>query len=288
VSIKSSLSIAGTFAFLLIAFGCDRKSEPPAGFRSEPEPNGAQAAPASTVRNSAPAPSEGAEPARLEPKLRPAGDLVYLEFVTGGAKSEDRLPLIVAMHGLGDRPESFAGVLDQFDVPARVVVPRALEPYSDGFSWFEYGDGTDEARISRGVQGAVEKIARAITQIVRERPTRGKPIVTGFSQGGILSFAIAVLHPELVSAAFPISGELPSPLLDKAADASVFPPITALHGTADARIPFARAERTVLSLKKRHVSVDLKSYPGTPHTISPDMRAALFQLLRTACAKAAR
>lgn len=271
------------------ALGCDRKAEPPAALRTEPDPNGAQAAPAAAVREAGRVASEESRsPARLEPALRPAGDLVYLELVTGGAKAADRLPLIVAMHGLGDRPESFVGLVDRFDSPARIVLPRAPDAYSDGFSWFEYRDGMDEVRIARGVERAVEKLARAITQIARERPTRGKPIVTGFSQGGILSFALAVRHPELVGAAYPISGELPAPLLDQAADAGTFPPITALHGTADSRIPFARAERSVAALTKRGIAVELKAYAGVSHTISPDMQRALFQLLAAACAKAAR
>ena len=42
-----------------------------------------------------------------------------------------------------------------------------------------------------------EEIARLTAQVQKGHPTRGKPILTGFSQGGILSYAMAVLHPEI-------------------------------------------------------------------------------------------
>ena len=56
-------------------------------------------------------------------------------------------------------------------------------------------------------------------------------LVTGFSQGGFLAYAIASRHPDVVAKAFPVSGSCPGPLIPKNhAKAS---PIVAFHGTAD-------------------------------------------------------
>ncbi|HEY6555764.1 MAG TPA: dienelactone hydrolase family protein [Polyangiaceae bacterium] len=248
--------------------------------------NGAQAAPPRTVASAEPPLDHYAPPSRLEPELRQAGDIAYIELLTGGAQEEQRLPLIIAIHGLGDRPDRFAGFVDAFDVPARIVLPRGLTAHGDGFSWFWFGDGRDVARISSGVEAAAARLARAIDVISRERPTRGKAIVTGFSQGGMLSFALAVLHPELVGAAYPLAGVVPPPLIEKIPDAGRFPPIFALHGEADSVIRLADTRRSVAALKKRGLAVELKTYPGVQHTPSFEMGFELFQQLRKACAGA--
>ncbi|MEO5731572.1 MAG: hypothetical protein ABI134_18870, partial [Byssovorax sp.] len=63
------------------------------------------------------APSPGAAPgpsaslpasAPTSRSLEAAG-VRYLERVTGGAAPEDALPLVIGIHGYGDRPESYAG-----------------------------------------------------------------------------------------------------------------------------------------------------------------------------------
>ena len=60
------------------------------------------------------------------PPLPVAGDLAYLEVVLGGARPEEPLPMIVAIHGLGDEPHNFAGLFDGFPECARLILPRAI------------------------------------------------------------------------------------------------------------------------------------------------------------------
>ncbi len=69
------------------------------------------------------------------PTNRPA--LEYIERVTGGAAEDARLPMITAVHGLGDRPEHFEALFDDLPLRARVILPRAPKPYSGGGSWFD-------------------------------------------------------------------------------------------------------------------------------------------------------
>lgn len=269
----------------LVPSACKQASSASTGDAGASPLNGAQAAPARSVASARPVPSQNVPAARREPELRQAGDIAYIELLTGGAREEQRLPLIVAIHGLGDRPDRFVGFVDAFDVPARIVLPRGLTAHGDGFSWFWFGDRRDVARISTGVEVAAGRLAEAIAVIQRDRPTRGKAIVTGFSQGGMLSFALALLHPDRVAAAYPLAGVVPPPLIDKIPDARRFPPIIALHGEQDSVIRLADTRRSVAALQKRGVSVQLKTYPGVQHTPSFEMGFELFQLLRKACAE---
>ncbi|WP_437603982.1 dienelactone hydrolase family protein [Sorangium sp. So ce590] len=257
-------------ASLAALSACERRAAPPAG--GAPAGPGTEAPPAAPVA-SAPA---AAAAARVE----------YLEEVTGGADRSEALPLVVAIHGLGDRPESFAGVLAGADVKARLIVPRGLTPYGDGYSWFPLQQALASEDVGQGILRAAAALAATIERIAAERPTRGKAIVTGFSQGGALTFALALHHPRAVGAAFPVSGWVPPAVLPGgSAVEPATPALVALHGEADRRVPIGPTRDAIAALDGRGVKASLKSYPGVGHTVSGEMRRDLLQLIRRAAAE---
>jgi phospholipase/carboxylesterase len=216
-----------------------------------------------------------------------AAGVRYLEQLTGGATAGERLPLVVAMHGLGDRPESFVQVFAAIRAPARLIVPYG-EPWREGFSWFPPGSLDDPAQLAEGTGRAADRVAAMIETLVREKPTAGKPIVTGFSQGGMLSFTLAVRHPEIVGAAFPVGGVIAPALVPGSWPmASEAPRIEAFHGVADERVPFARARASVERLRAAGMDATLHEYPGVGHAIPPAMRADLLRAIEGAAAQAA-
>ena len=173
--------------------------------------------------------ARGQKPAPAEPSALP-----FVEATTAGAARDAALPLIVALHGLGDRPENFIGLFQDFPVAARVVAPHSRTPYGDGFERVPPSSPmSDES--APAMASAADDVARFIEEAARARPTLGKPIVTGFSQGGALSYTIAVRHAGSVAASVPISGWLPPPLWPHELPHDA-PAIFAFHGTADARI----------------------------------------------------
>lgn len=248
--------------FSLLTVACD------SGQRPAPAP-----APATTQRTAAPAQVPAAATA--------TPDVEYVERVTGGASAGDRLPMIVALHGLGDEPRSFVSVLDGFDGRARVIAPRAFDAWGDGWSWFPFDKSDSDAQRGAKILAAAERLAPAIERWVRERPTEGRPIITGFSQGGMLSFALATHHPELVRAAFPLSGSLPEPLWPAHAP-TTSPRIVALHGDADERVPLGPTKSAVSALEARGWRVELRVFPGVGHQVLAAERRELFGLLREA------
>lgn len=253
-------------------------SLPPAA--ASPPPAAPAPAPASPApANPAPASPAPASPA---PALRSAAGIEYVELLTGPAGSEDRLPMIVAIHGLGDRPEHFAGLLVGLPVAARVILPRGLDPVDDGFSWFPIrARSSDIAGLSRGIAGAGDRLVPFVRELVAARPTVGKPVVTGFSQGGMLSFYLAVAAPELFAAAVPVGGWLPPPLWPTDRPA-VAPTIVALHGEADTAVKFAPTREAVDKLKQLGWPAELKSWPEVGHAIPPPIRRELFHQLTRA------
>jgi phospholipase/carboxylesterase len=204
-----------------------------------------------------------------------ATGLGYVERVTAGARSEDKLPMLVAMHGLGDTPESFLELFRELDVPARVVAVRAPDRWHGGFSWYPIDDPVRKPALIRERAQRVSELGK---QLASTRPTRGLPVVTGFSQGGVLSFALAAYHPSEISAALPIAGMLETRMPEPVAFAKPLP-VLAFHGRSDPRIAFGQAERAVALLKSKGRRATLSAYEGVGHTISPRMQRDLFAAL---------
>ena len=125
-------------------------------------------------------------------------------------------------------------------------------------------------RGAREIAEAADRIAALIVTVTKTRPSRGatKAVVTGFSQGSFLSFALAVRHPEVVRAAFPISGALPPSLVPTVGVApGSHPPIVAFHGTADAMVPIDPTRALVARLTVLGFQIVFVEEPGVGHTV---------------------
>jgi phospholipase/carboxylesterase len=270
---------------ILLLGGCDRTAPVPTAAplsasvpASATAPVSAPASAPASVAASSSAPAAG-------PTIAEAAGIRYIEIVTARADPTSELPLVMAIHGLGDQPENFAPVLADLDEPARLIVPRGLSAYHGGYSWFPFRGELREEAVERGVVAAAQALARALDALQKTRPTRGRPIVTGFSQGGALSFALAVLHPTSVAASIPVGGWVAFPLPKEAAPR---PPITALHGAADSLIPVGPTRAAVTSLRALGFQAELREFPGVGHSIPEPMRRELLGLVGAAVREQAR
>jgi phospholipase/carboxylesterase len=220
-----------------------------------------------------------------------AAGLKYLEIVRGGAGADDTLPLLIVIHGLGDHPHPdwlYAIDLDP-KLKARMILPQAPTPYGRGFAWFPYrfGDRNDVA-LAGGISEAEARLAQLIEALRAQRPTRGRAVVCGFSQGGMLSYALALAHPELVSFALPISGELPSPMWPAGRPKrGASPKIVALHGTTDTVVSFEADDAFAQHLRGKGYPITLLPFEGVGHHISEAMSARAKTELSAAIASQA-
>jgi phospholipase/carboxylesterase len=209
----------------------------------------------------------------------------FIERASGGASLADRLPLVVAIHGMGDRADAFEHLFDGFTGRARFVFPYGLTPHNDGFSWFTIQrlDPVDPDVVAEGVERAAHKLAAMISELSARRPTTGRPIVTGFSQGGILSFTLAALHPEDVGEALPMAGFLPPRLRPSSWPmGKLAPRVVAFHGDADPIVRIEDARASVAALVTVGFSAELRPYPGVVHTVNEAMRRDVYEALTTA------
>jgi phospholipase/carboxylesterase len=254
------LAVLLALAVTSTATGCNRDKP------LEPAPNPAPSLPVSTT---------------------PSASLRYIERMTGGAKTSERVPLILAIHGYGDRPESFGRQFEGMSSRARIILPYGLSKTTDGFYWFPLS-GFDPHALAEGSTHAAQALATLLAEIQASRPIQGKPIVTGFSQGGMLSFTLAVLHADQIGAALPVAGLLAPPLYP--APGTQFktkPPVTAFHGDADDVVFIAGGRDSVKVLSNAGFSATLSEYPNVRHYVSPDMRRDWMAAIETALKHAA-
>ena len=140
-----------------------------------------------------------------------AAGLRFLEVIKGAATPTDTLPLAVFLHGYGEGINDVW--LDQVDVPMRVVMFESPRTFKGHFTWMysPIGPGTSDW-LAHTVKVAGEEVAQALRVLTAHRPTQGRVILAGFSQGSVVAFYVTTYHPELVHGAAPIAGLLPKPL----------------------------------------------------------------------------
>ena len=173
---------------------------------------------------------------------------------------------LIAIHGLGDTPENFSALFRDDLSNSAIILPRAPSPHGSGGSWFPVSIPVKTTPINK-LKTDVKNAAEALCETIRSFRFKRRPVVTGFSQGGILSYTIAVTCPSQISAAVPVAGFLP---VDIPPDKQI-PPVIAFHGEADPIIDFAWGVESVQRLKKENVSAEMHSYKDTGHTISGQM-----------------
>ncbi|MBL6976246.1 MAG: dienelactone hydrolase family protein [Deltaproteobacteria bacterium] len=213
----------------------------------------------------------------------PSGLLEYHEVLTGGAIAADTLPLIVTIHGLGDRPQRFGDEVRDLPFKSRVILPQAPTEYYKGFSWYVSHRHTKDPQVRLdSIRESAARLVRLIEHLARTRPTAGKPLVTGFSQGGLMSFVIAAQYPDLVGKSIPIAGDLPREFVPaKAHKGKALPVIRALHGGQDPVFKASVTTRRVEDLKRLGYDAAIQVFPKTRHSVPAAMRKVWHRLLGT-------
>jgi len=174
--------------------------------------------------------------------------------------------------------EPLLQLLGRYRRRARLILPYG-HPYGGMYIWY---DSVREDVAAPLVTTEADRIAAAIAALVAARPTVGKPLVTGFSQGGIMTFALAVTHPEALAAAFPIGGLLPPSLYPSAALSSeprsvTLPPVAAFHGASDLAAPTQGARASIAELRRAGYTAELREYAGVAHDISDEEEGEMLE-----------
>ena len=198
-----------------------------------------------------------------------------LEYLVREPKIKlDKNPLLLLIHGYGSNEQdlfSFAA-----ELPDEYYIVSARAPYNlqyGSYAWyainFDAGQNkfsdNDQARISRDL------IAKFIDELIDKYPIDATNVtLIGFSQGTILSYAVALSHPEKVQRVVAMSGYINPEILEDNYLKNSFSNLKVFvsHGTADQVIPVEWGRKAKPFLENLGIKITYKEYP-IGHGVSP-------------------
>lgn len=212
--------------------------------------------------------------ALLSPISCAANDLTMLAHPPSVASP--RPPLIVLLHGAGADEKDMIGLWTQLPPQFVVVSPRGPFGGGGGWRWYRKGPTQDaDLATSRKIVDLVVD-----TAIKRFDADPARVFIGGFSQGGVMTYEVAMHEPGRFRGAVVLSGTLfPSALAGDPPGAETTPFLIA-HGTGDKVIPYPAAAKARETLEKRDVPVTFEPYGGLAHTTSDAEIAAVSAWLR--------
>jgi phospholipase/carboxylesterase len=183
-------------------------------------------------------------------------------------------PLILLLHGYGSNEEDLFSFATELPEQYYIISVRA--PYDlqyGSYAWYAINFDENENKFSDNEQAKSSRdlIANFIDELIINYPVDSNNItLVGFSQGAILSYAIALSYPEKIKNVVALSGYISEPALaenylrNDLSKISIF----ASHGTVDQVIPVEWARKTKPFLDKLGIKSTYKEYP-IGHGISP-------------------
>jgi phospholipase/carboxylesterase len=183
-------------------------------------------------------------------------------------------PLLLLIHGYGSNEEdlfSFAA-----ELPDEYYIVSARAPYNlqyGSYAWYAINFDADQNKFSDNDQARISRdlIAQFIDELVANYPIDTKNVtLIGFSQGTILSYAVALSHPEKVQRVVAMSGYVNQEILEENYLKNSFTnlKIFASHGTVDQVIPVEWGRKAKPFLENLGINTTYKEYP-IGHGVSP-------------------
>lgn len=192
-----------------------------------------------------------------------------------------RAPVLVVLHGLGANERDLFELGRQLAPPGWLVVAlRApLELGPDSYGWFSlrFPDGQPWHDAGQA-EAARRRIVEFVRALAKEPGVDAERItLLGFSQGAILSEAVALTEPALVSAVVLCAGRTLPELKPTASTKK--PRVLLLHGRQDTVLRYENAVTTNEVLRQAGYEVDFRSFDAG-HTIDAAMADAIRGWLR--------
>ena len=187
---------------------------------------------------------------------------------------KDKNPMLLLLHGYGSNEEDLFSFANE--LPDEYYVISARAPYDmmyNSFAWYAINFDADENKFSdiEEAQSSRVLIATFIDEVVKNYAIDANDVtVIGFSQGSILSYAVALSYPQKVQRVVAMSGYLNTEMADENYRAKDFSnlKIFASHGTVDQIIPVDWARNSIPKIKALGIDIVYKEYP-VGHGVAP-------------------
>ncbi|NRB82933.1 MAG: alpha/beta fold hydrolase [Winogradskyella sp.] len=197
-----------------------------------------------------------------------------LYYITRKSVLEKNAPLLIMCHGYGSDENdlfSFASELPEELFIISLRAPYPMQPY--GNAWYAINFDAVQGKWCDNVQAkaSVDAISKFIDYAVNTYPVNPDNVtLLGFSQGTILSCAVALNYPKKVKNIVALSGYSNKEILPETIEKSEVSHLNFFcsHGTVDQVIPVDWARQTPTFLEVIDINHIYKEYP-VGHGVAP-------------------
>jgi phospholipase/carboxylesterase len=210
-----------------------------------------------------------------------------LHHITRPSSLKENAPLLIMFHGYGSDENdlfSFAQELPEELFIISVRAPYPMQPY--GNAWYAINFDAQKNNKWNDVEQAVEsrdKIAHFIDEACAEYPVNKDNVtILGFSQGTILSYAVALTYPEKIKNIIALSGYISEDMLNDDLESKDYSHLDfyCSHGSADQVIPADWARKAPKFLDALHIKNTYSEFP-VGHGVAPQNFYGLKNWLET-------
>lgn len=196
-----------------------------------------------------------------------------LTHVIRESSLKDNAPLLILFHGYGSDENdlfSFASELPEelFIISARAPYP--MQPY--GNAWYAINFDADKGKWSDNEQAIESRdlIANFIDEVIAAYPVNKDNVsLLGFSQGTILSYAVALTYPEKINNVIALSGYINEDLFKtQSEDHYKHLNFYCSHGSVDQVIPIDWARKSPEFLSNLNIKHKYSEFP-VGHGVAP-------------------
>jgi predicted peptidase len=212
--------------------------------------------------------------------------LPYRLFKPAGADAKQRLPLVLFLHGAGERGDdnqaqlkhgvwSFVKPESQSMHPCFVVAPQC----AGNDKWADVEWGAPSHTQAEKPAESMRLVLELVPALLKEFPVDPKRLyVTGLSMGGYGTWDLVMRQPAVWAAAVPVCGGAD----DSKAALIAKVPVWVFHGGNDGVVKTARSRGIVEALKQASGAPKYTEYPGVGHDswnkayVEPELLTWLF------------
>jgi len=198
-----------------------------------------------------------------------------LEYLVREPKIKlDKNPLLLLIHGYGSNEQDLFSFATE--LPNEYYIVSARAPYDiqyGSYAWYAINFDADQNKFSDNEQARTSRdlIAQFIDELEANYSIDSNNVtLIGFSQGAILSYAVALSYPEKVQRVVAMSGYINPEIIEENYLKNSFSnlKIFTSHGTVDQVIPVEWARKAKPFLENLGINTTYKEYP-IGHGVSP-------------------
>lgn len=185
-----------------------------------------------------------------------------------------KAPTLIMLHGYGSDENDLFSFANE--LPEELLIISARAPYMlqpNGNAWYAINFDAVQGKFSDNEQAkeSREAISKFIDEVIENYPVDKENItLLGFSQGTILSYAVALSEPAKIKNVIALSGYINTEIISSEYEKNDFSGLSiyASHGSQDQVIPVSWARKAPDLLKKLGIEHSFSEFP-VGHGVHP-------------------